>query len=334
MIYNFGYCAFKILLTSHGKSIKILTDKCVKICLFCGDKNMLYNNKNYTEKQVAIDTGSISYYTVCSPYPDDDVGFNWLNYSYPYWHKHDHWELLVITEGHLLHSINNQQMIMQKGDMCLICPNDNHRIDFVSDEYSCKHLSFCMKNDYTVKLLSAYGQNVVDNFANRSHVQTCKLSEEKLYNVINTALNFKSFNMSVEDKVFQCKLIVANLINTLLQLQFDVTTPMPTWMTEFLFYINNPFLDVSNVQELAQNTPYSYSRLAHIFKDTTGITIIEYIARVKMGHAQELLKSSDMSVLEIATRLNYDSISNFNGVFKRITGITPTEYRKRHRYNT
>lgn len=65
------------------------------------------------------------------------------------------------------------------------------------------------------------------------------------------------------------------------------------------------------------------------FKQETGKTISEYINEIKIREGMRLLKVTDLSLIEISTRLGFSSQNYFHTVFKKLTGITPSEYRSR-----
>lgn len=68
--------------------------------------------------------------------------------------------------------------------------------------------------------------------------------------------------------------------------------------------------------------------MIRLFKKYAGYTIIEYIRMKKIEYAADLLSHSDKKILEIASMLGYGGFSHFNHLFKRYTGIPPTQYRK------
>jgi AraC-like DNA-binding protein len=71
----------------------------------------------------------------------------------------------------------------------------------------------------------------------------------------------------------------------------------------------------------------SVSDFSRRFKSESGYTLFEYINREKIRRACTLLKRSQRSILDISTSLGYNNISFFNRYFRRIMGMTPSEFR-------
>lgn len=80
---------------------------------------------------------------------------------------------------------------------------------------------------------------------------------------------------------------------------------------------------------IAEELEMNLSYLCREFKKSTGKTIGEYINERKIGEAKRLLRTTDLSLVEIADTLGFSSQSYFHRVFKRLTGQTPMEYRER-----
>lgn len=87
------------------------------------------------------------------------------------------------------------------------------------------------------------------------------------------------------------------------------------------------------VQILADYTSLSPSYLSRLFKKELGISISDYICEKKIEKAENLLKYSDYSLIEIATYLAFSSQSHFIQTFKKFVGLTPKKYRD-HYYRT
>jgi len=71
------------------------------------------------------------------------------------------------------------------------------------------------------------------------------------------------------------------------------------------------------------------SYLSYFFKEQTGENFIDYLNKVRIEKAKELLKDSSMSLSEIASQVGYSNAGYFNRIFKKIVGITPGQYRNR-----
>jgi transcriptional regulator GlxA family with amidase domain len=66
------------------------------------------------------------------------------------------------------------------------------------------------------------------------------------------------------------------------------------------------------------------------FKDATGNSVLEYIQRVKIEHAKRNLETSMKNVNEIMYDCGYTDTKAFRDLFKKVTGLTPIEYRNRY----
>lgn len=69
------------------------------------------------------------------------------------------------------------------------------------------------------------------------------------------------------------------------------------------------------------------THLSEKFKQVTGIKFVDYIARTRFEHARKLLEDVDLRVSEIAFAAGFQSLSQFNRVFKKLSGKSPTDYR-------
>jgi AraC-like DNA-binding protein len=71
-----------------------------------------------------------------------------------------------------------------------------------------------------------------------------------------------------------------------------------------------------------------YSYLSHLFSEVEGITIEKYIINQKIEKVKELLVYNELSLNEIAFRLGYSSVAHLSSQFKKITGLTPSHFKK------
>ncbi len=94
-------------------------------------------------------------------------------------------------------------------------------------------------------------------------------------------------------------------------------------------YLMNNYREDIDLSELAALVSMAEGSLCRFFKMNMGITLFEYLNQIKTELACKLLMNKDLSILEICLDSGFNNISHFNKQFKKITGVPPTEYRKR-----
>jgi transcriptional regulator GlxA family with amidase domain len=99
-------------------------------------------------------------------------------------------------------------------------------------------------------------------------------------------------------------------------------------------YMNQNFqkpITLTEVAKLANMTDVSFSRF---FKTRTGITFMDSLLEMRLGHASRLLIDTTQSVSEVAYNCGFNNISNFNRLFKKKKGCTPKEFRENYSYGS
>lgn len=94
-------------------------------------------------------------------------------------------------------------------------------------------------------------------------------------------------------------------------------------------YINQNFRNPITLDKLARVAHINKYYLAHIFKEEVGISPIGYLNNVRIREAKNLLETTDLTIGEIALFNGFSSQSYFTQSFKRNTGRTPSEYRRK-----
>lgn len=95
-----------------------------------------------------------------------------------------------------------------------------------------------------------------------------------------------------------------------------------------LRYIDREYIRITKVREIAQALSYSEYYLSHIFREKMDITLKDYLIQKKIITATELLKTSNMSVSEIAEHLHFSSLHSFGLAFKRYMNMSASEFRR------
>lgn len=101
-------------------------------------------------------------------------------------------------------------------------------------------------------------------------------------------------------------------------------------INEIIKYVDDNFLEKITIDELAFLYKTNRATICREFKKATGKTIIGYINERKITAAKNIISNTDKTFTEIADRMNFESIHYFTRFFKKHTGITPKEFRKRN----
>jgi len=79
---------------------------------------------------------------------------------------------------------------------------------------------------------------------------------------------------------------------------------------------------------IAEKLDYDYTYLSNLFSEVKGITIQHFIIKHKIERAKELILYNELNLTEIAYKLNYSSVAHLSNQFKKVTGHTPSYYKK------
>lgn len=79
---------------------------------------------------------------------------------------------------------------------------------------------------------------------------------------------------------------------------------------------------------ISEKLGYDYTYLSNIFSEVKGITIQQFIILHKIERVKEMLLYDDLNLTEISYRMNYSSVSHLSNQFKKITGLTPSYYKR------
>jgi len=95
------------------------------------------------------------------------------------------------------------------------------------------------------------------------------------------------------------------------------------------------FIEEHSAEELsltkvAKAVNISANHLSEKFKQVTGVNFVDYVARIRFEKACDLLLNSNLRISEIAFAVGFQSLSQFNRVFKKLTRQSPTQFRAAH----
>lgn len=96
-------------------------------------------------------------------------------------------------------------------------------------------------------------------------------------------------------------------------------------------YINENYMYEIKLETLADIANMSQSAFSRFFKLHTGRTLSDYIIETRLGYATRMLLDTQESIANISYNCGYNNFSNFNRIFKRKKGCSPSEFREKYR---
>lgn len=99
---------------------------------------------------------------------------------------------------------------------------------------------------------------------------------------------------------------------------------------EALKYMNQNFDKNISLAEVARFTNMTAVSFSRFIKTRTGMTFIDSLTEMRMGHASRMLIDTSQSIAEIAYNTGFNNISNFNRIFKKKKGCIPKEFRENY----
>jgi AraC-like DNA-binding protein len=95
-----------------------------------------------------------------------------------------------------------------------------------------------------------------------------------------------------------------------------------------MIHYSDELPDTNYSEYISSKLGYDYTYLANIFSEVKGTTIQQFIIIHKIEKAKELLIYDELNLTEIAYKLHYSSVAHLSNQFKKITGLTPSFYKK------
>lgn len=100
-------------------------------------------------------------------------------------------------------------------------------------------------------------------------------------------------------------------------------------MRDALYYIRRHYNENISLTDVAEHINVNKSYLCDVFKKEQKVTILQYMTNLRIEKAKELLLHTDMKMYEISVEVGYNDYTYFSQIFKRNTGETLSEFRKK-----
>ena len=246
-------------------------------------------------------------------------------------HLHIDWyELTVILggKGKIYTNSKTEYVEVSEGDIYLSFPADIHAIESDREaplKYS--FLSFILDGKSFKSKFKKITQDFYEPEKRVFRNQNVALLLEMLLSELLTPA-YKQDDMLLytlnQILIFTCR----NFLH-----QAEEILPTNISKNEMLCYSIMRYIDaniflIKKYDDIAAHFKYNYSYLSKVFKQTTHITLRDYLSNKKLERAKALIEEGKLSLTKIAEILNYASVYSFSKSFKYHFGISPTDYKK------
>lgn len=95
-----------------------------------------------------------------------------------------------------------------------------------------------------------------------------------------------------------------------------------------MVYYNDDEIKMNFSDYLSEKLNYDYTYLSNLFSEVQGTTIEQFIISNKVERIKELIMYGELSITEIAWKLNYSSLAHLSNQFKKVTGLSPSHFKQ------
>lgn len=247
-------------------------------------------------------------------------------------------EFFTFSEGYML--INDVRYDIQKGDVIFRRPGD---LTQAIMPYVCYYIAFDLvgnaKKDgstYDFDHPMPFQPNYTHSFLSSIPTKTALSSDHRIGSLFDDLLK-QYANPSPVSQLKQTNLLMQILIllyeeNTIASTYVEPYNPYKTMLDGCISYIENHYAEKITLKDLTCVADMSDSHFIKIFTSHIGETPINYINRVRVNHARELLITSNMPITDIGLNCGFENPSYFSTVFKNYTGYSPRLFKKQYAY--
>ena len=239
-------------------------------------------------------------------------------------HQHDFFEIEILVEGELMHTVDGAVEHIAVGDFYVLSPTSLHRLEGEGDAAFYNISVYLPDAPPAIAELVRRFRPPVHGHLKGETLATVRTLYDMLFSDARAKVAY--------EKERVCALIVYILTLLLEEAPAPYVTGGDGNREEYLLaameYVRTHFARPITAAEIACHVGVSAGYLSALFSQKMHFGIKEYLVTTRTRHAMSLLATTEGSVTDIAYACGFGSFSNFERSFHRLTGKTPTEYRR------
>ena len=245
-------------------------------------------------------------------------------------HNHTQTELGFILSGKGEYVLGKKQFWVEKGNLIIVRSNEQHCIPNVESEnlvaINIQFSPYFFWNECPNYISYAKIKALVNQEIEIDNIQSDK-EVGNLFKSLIELLSGNDNNFLITRKVLEIICQISDKIDYKEEFKPD-TKHLDNVQKAIEFIKENYYKDITLI-DIAKSAAMSRSYFSASFKTVTGISPYNFLLITRIEKAQELLKNTDKTVMEIAGLCGFTSLTSFNKAFKTLTGITPTDYKNK-----
>ncbi|MEH7549337.1 AraC family transcriptional regulator [Neobacillus vireti] len=258
----------------------------------------------------------------------------WDNYSMPF-HAHNQVEIMYVIEGHCCVETEGESLFIKKGDFIIIDAEVPHRL-LVENGSPCRMLNI----EFRFQERKGFFPSIKD-FAEEDQAFAHLLKMNTPYILLKdpNEVYFVLKNLVLEmdergkENLLMVHLLLSQLLIRIGRLAVEAKANEPQqqsniYIKKVIAYLHENYDCEIQMKDIAADVNLHQGYLHRIFKNHTGLTVMEYLTSVRMEKAKMLLAQTEIPLIEISDYIGINSRQYFSSLFKKYTLQTPVEYRK------
>lgn len=237
------------------------------------------------------------------------------------WHAlEEHMLIYMYSDGGSI-VCSEKSYPIKKGALCLIGAKKHHYT--MPDEPKCYDRSKVSFSAERYQSLLMMLPSLAEDAMTYAQIPDCDQTEvDSLFRQINNYDKNKTYG----DLIFLSCL--AKLLYYLDRYAVESIPSTCGFLNQSIEYINNHIFSRLTVDKICDHCHISKYYYCRKFKETMGMTVMEYILKTRIVLAQTMLLKEELTITAISERCGFSGISYFCRVFKEETGVSPLQYRK------
>ena len=162
--------------------------------------------------------------------------------------------------------------------------------------------------------------------------------EACLYGMRQTGQIDERFRMEMEERLGLCadvhdvlQILRENICQQIRRLETERSLRETRPISDAKRYIQQHYQEALRLEDVSSAVGFNTTYFSTLFKKETGQNFVDYLTELRINKAKELLSGDDLSVQDVAEMVGYQDLKYFSKLFKRITGVSPSDYKKLYR---